>query len=263
MKALAVIPARFGSSRFPGKPLACIGDKTLIQHTYENTCRCGAFNAVTVATDDPRIFDHVRRFGGQAVMTSSLCPTGTDRVAEVVRDHAAYRSFDIVVNVQGDHPCISPETLQAVIRLLSENDEAPIATAAAPLEPENAHQTSVVKCVLDQRGMALYFSRGLLPFGHGGKVIPGVSYYRHIGLYAFRKDFVLQYTQLPATPLQLAEDLEQLKVLEHGYRMKVAVVNESALSVDVPEDINSIKPYLCLQNISLSPEALSLRLERD
>ncbi len=254
LKVVGIIPARYGSTRFPGKMLVEIAGKSLIQHTWENAQTFQGLSDLVIATDDWRIFNHVNDFGAKAVMTSPDCPTGTDRLAEVVREHTAYQDADIVVNIQGDDPGLPGDVIQALTALLTDDPNAVMATAASPLtQEEEAHDPSVVKCVTDLKGNALYFSRALIPAGHSLSPQAGVSYYRHLGIYAYRRDFLQHYAQLEKTPLQLAEDLEQLKILEHGYRIKVKIVPEmGVIGVNLPEDIAKIEPMLCAQNSSLS-----------
>jgi len=252
---IGVIPARYGSSRFPGKPLALISGKSLIQRTYENACRFSELKEILVATDDQRIADHVRDFGGKAVMTSTDCPTGTDRIAEVLSRYPEFAHVDYVFNIQGDEPCVHPDLITHVSRLIIEDPSAVMATAAIPFHSkEEAQRPSVVKCLIDIHHNALYFSRALAPVNIHGHFNERNPYYRHVGVYCYTKDFLLHYANLPSTPLQEIEQLEQLKVLEHGYRIKVAIVSEKALSpaVDLPEDIKKVEQVLCSQNISLS-----------
>lgn len=244
-KTVGMIPARFGSTRFPGKPLAIIAGKTLIQRTYENAKRCRLLDDVVVATDDNRIFDHVVGFGGKAVMTPPECPTGTERLAEAVRDNEQFSDYAAVINIQGDEPLLEPEVIGSVIEKLLEDETAVMSTAAAKISSkEEAENYSVVKCVIDQNGKALYFSRTLIPNGHGGEWQKDVTYYKHLGIYGYRRDFLMHYADLEPTPLQLAEDLEQLKVLENGYRIKVAIVESSSIGVDRPEDVKQIEQLL-------------------
>ncbi len=248
---IGIIPARYGSTRFPGKPLAIIMGKTLLQRTYENALRCERLKLVVVATDDVRIYDHVKSFGGTVVMTSKDCDTGTDRLAEVIMRYPHLRSA-IVVNIQGDEPCIDPKTIEAVVDILHGNPQASMSTAAVLLDvEEDAINPSIVKCTMDQQGNALYFSRTLIPSNKNGKYCCKTRYYRHLGIYGYRPNFLLEYALLPKTPLQSIEDLEQLKALEHGYRIKVAIVNNGAVGVDLPEDIQKIEALLCTQNTSL------------
>ena len=246
-KVLGVIPARFESTRFPGKPLAKILGKTLIQRTYENAKKCEGLNDLVVATDDQRIFDHVLTFGGKVVMTQLNCQTGTDRIAEVVFSNKEYDGYDTIINIQGDEPCIETDVISKVIHAL--DDQASMSTAVMKLESEfDALDPSIVKCVFDKNGNALYFSRALIPAGKALHYKPDVDYYRHLGIYCFKRDFLLKFATLTETPLQLAEDLEQLKVLEHGYKIKVAIVHSISIGVDTPEDIKKIETILCKQN---------------
>lgn len=247
---LGVIPARYGSTRFPGKPLAKILGKTLIQRTYENALCCNALDELVVATDDPRILDHVQAFGGNAVMTSVECSTGSDRLAEVIKNNSRYENTQIVVNIQGDEPTFNPSTIKKVVEALQNDTKAVVSTPVAPMCPEIAFNPNSPKCVIDLNGYALYFSRSLIPGNLTGNYEKKINYYKHVGLYAYKKDFLLTYTTLPATPLQLAEDLEQLKIIEHGYRIKVVVVDCVSTDVNVPEDIKKIEIELCKQNTS-------------
>lgn len=251
-KVVGIIPARYGSSRFPGKPLASILGKSLIQRTYENTKKCRVLDDIFVATDDSRIFDHVEQFGGKAIMTSSACPTGSDRLIEAVEKNPLLKKAEIIVNVQGDEPCLEPRVIQQVVELLLEDPNTPMSTAVMKIHSEiEALNPSVVKCSMDKQGHALYFSRALIPGGPGAKFNPSLTYFKHIGIYGYRREFLLKYGKLPQTPLQLAEDLEQLKVLEHGYRIKTAIVESVSVSVDHPEDIKKVESLLCKQNTSL------------
>lgn len=247
MKTVGIIPARYSSTRFPGKPLALILGTSLIQRTYDNAKKAKTLDELIVATDDSRIFEHVLSFGGQAVFTSPDCLTGSDRVAEAAKQ---YPEAQIIVNIQGDEPCIDPSTIDKAVLALQQDEEALVATAATPLTEEEAQLSSVVKCVLDARGRALYFSRALIPAGKENSFRPEIPYLRHIGLYVFRREFLFQYAQLSPTPLMLAEDLEQLKILEHGYKVHVVTVTGFSPGVDLPEDIQKVEKILC-QNMCL------------
>jgi 3-deoxy-manno-octulosonate cytidylyltransferase (CMP-KDO synthetase) len=249
LKIVGIIPARYGSTRFPGKILAPIAGKTLIERTYHNARLSPLLQHLVVATDDQRIYDHVHSFGGEVVMTSPTCATGTDRLVEAVKKDPRFNDIDIIVNIQGDEPCVDPQVTQQVIEALINDPFAVMSTAVVQLTClEEAHNPSIVKCVMDTSGNALYFSRALIPAGHTQTMQPHVNYYRHIGIYAYRRDFLLQYAELPRTPLQNAEDLEQLKILEHGFRIKTAVVNQTSIGVDTPEDIQKVEQWLCKQN---------------
>lgn len=250
VKILGIIPARYASTRFPGKPLTLILGKTLLQRTFENALQASIIDKLLVATDDGRIAEHVRQFGGQAVMTSLSCPTGTDRLAEVLQLYPELLKAEAVVNIQGDEPCLDPRAIVAAVNLLLQDPQASMATVVTPLKTkEEAFNPSIVKCVLDQHHNALYFSRSLIPSSKKQHFNPKGPYYRHIGLYVYRPAFLLHYQTLSPTPLQLEEDLEQLKVLEHGYRIKAAVTDQACIGVDTPEDLNKIERWLCKQNI--------------
>ncbi|MGK5593873.1 MAG: 3-deoxy-manno-octulosonate cytidylyltransferase [Parachlamydiaceae bacterium] len=250
MKAIGIIPARYGSSRFPGKPLVQIAGKTLIQRTYENAKKINELETLVIATDDARIFQHAKDFGAEVVMTSPECATGTDRLYEVISEYQDWNA-DIIVNIQGDEPCLDPWVVSEIIRCLEQDQEAVVATPIVLIKTqEDAENPSIVKCVKNQNNDALYFSRALIPSGIKKEFQAQHTYYKHIGLYAYRKEFLKTYTTLPQTPLQIAENLEQLKILEWGYKIKVAVVESTALEVNYPEDIKKVEHYLCKQNLS-------------
>lgn len=225
MKAVAVIPARFASTRFPGKLLADATGRPLILHVHDRVLRATSIDRVIVATDDERIAGAVRSAGGEAVMTSAAHPNGTSRVAEA----AASLDCEIVVNVQGDEPEIEPEAIDVAVRTLAEHPNTPVATLAAPLGPDvDPADPSVVKVVVDRGGHALYFSRAPIPCHRDG----GAGHLRHVGLYAYRLGFLPVYVGLPATPLEEAEKLEQLRILEHGHRIAVGLVASAPPGID-------------------------------
>jgi 3-deoxy-manno-octulosonate cytidylyltransferase (CMP-KDO synthetase) len=224
---LAVIPARWASSRFPGKPLAVLRGKPMIEHVWERVRRTRGLSKTLVATDDPRIADAVRGFGGEAVMTGE-CRTGTDRVCEAVRGVAA----DVVLNVQGDEPLIEPACLEALLATFGEA-AVQMATLKRALAPEEAANPNVVKVVCDSKGDALYFSRSALPFPRH----PPAASFAHVGVYAYRKPFLEQLSSLTSTPLERAEGLEQLRVLENGFAIRVVETGCQSLGVDTPEDL--------------------------
>lgn len=255
-KVLGMIPARYGSSRFPGKMLTQITGKTLIQRTYENCMQCPLLDKIIIATDDDRIYNHAESFGASVVMTSPDCPTGSDRLADALKRHPKLQDAEVIVLIQGDEPCVDPRIIQHVGEILLNDPAAVMSTAATRLHTiEEANNPSIVKCVIDQNQNALYFSRALIPAGHGLKFRPENVYYRHIGIYGYRPEFLMRYGELPQTPLQLAEDLEQLKVLEHGFRIKAAVVDYFSIDVNNPDDIQKVEQWLCKQNTSLSQVA--------
>ena len=199
----------------------------MIEHVYRRAAEADLVDAVVVATDDQRIFDAVKAFGGVARMTGASHRTGTDRVAEVARE----LSSDIVVNVQGDEPLIDPAMISAVVRPLRDDPSIEMTTARRALtDPEDLRNPHVVKVVADARGDALYFSRSPIPNGAGAAFV-------HVGLYAFRRDFLLRFAALPQTPLELAESLEQLRALEHGHRIRTVVTEHHSIGVDTPDDL--------------------------
>lgn len=251
-KAIGVIPARYNSSRLPAKLLERVEGKTLLQHTWQRSCRCCRFDGLYIVTDHPLIYDEAMRFGANVVMTPSSLSNGTERIAFAVRN-GLLPLADIIVNVQGDEPLLDEAIPSALINLLENNPEAAIATAVTPLEDvEEAKRASVVKCVRDLHGRALYFSRQLIPYGGSAPV------WRHVGVYAYRRSWLLQMHTLCPTPLQQSEGLEQLKFLEHGHAIYTTIVNHTGFGIDTPEDLEAFKTHLCSVNLSLSPAASAL-----
>jgi 3-deoxy-manno-octulosonate cytidylyltransferase (CMP-KDO synthetase) len=233
MKTAIIIPARYASSRLPAKPLLCETGKYLIQHVYERACESSADVAV-VATDDARIYDAVRSFGGNVMMTRDDHPSGTDRVAEV----AAQFDADIIVNLQGDEPLIEPATLDMVAQLLADDREAMMATLATPIASlEQWRDPNCVKVVCDKQGRALYFSRSPIPHVRDGEPDFATGrFLQHLGLYAYRRDFLLKLATLPPEPIEVTEKLEQLRVLALGYAIQIGVVPHAHRGVDTPAD---------------------------
>jgi 3-deoxy-manno-octulosonate cytidylyltransferase (CMP-KDO synthetase) len=232
VRVIAVIPARYESSRFPGKPLARQTGKYLIQHVYEQVSQARQVNDVLVATDDQRILAACKEFGAKAVMTSRRHTSGTDRVAEV----AAQSDADIVVNVQGDEPEIDPGSIDRAIDVFSEDDFAAIATLAAVMAPhEDINDPNVVKVVTDASGHALYFSRWPIPFHRDGQPASRPVYRKHLGLYAYRRESLMEFSRQVPTPLEKAEKLEQLRALENGMVIAVRDVEHTAVGIDTPE----------------------------
>jgi 3-deoxy-manno-octulosonate cytidylyltransferase (CMP-KDO synthetase) len=237
MKIVGIIPARYSATRLPGKPLADICGKPLIQYVYEQARKSKLLEDVIVATDDERILEAVEKFGGKAVMTSPYHPSGTDRCAEVARKI----DCDFVINIQGDEPLIPPEVIDKVAEALKESDEeTPMTSAATIANEEERENSNVVKVVTDQKGIALYFSRSPIPF-YRNPVAPTL---RHIGIYGYRKDFLLKFVSLPQTPLEKTESLEQLRALENGFRIKIVLVDYSPVGVDTPEDLERVRRLL-------------------
>ncbi len=248
-RIVAIIPSRYKSTRFPGKSLAMIAGKSLIQRTYENAKRCELIEEWIVATDDQRIFDHVKSFGGNVVMTPEM-PSGTDRLAYVLKQLPYLLDAEIIINIQGDEPSLDSESIKSVIRILQNDDSAVMSTGIFPLKSlEEARNPNHVKCVIDLNHNALYFSRSLIPGCLPTKKPEEIIYYKHLGIYAFRPDFLLKYAEMPLTPLQQIEDLEQLKVLENGYKIKAAIVQKINVDVNAPEDIAKVELELCKQNL--------------
>jgi len=235
MNILAVIPARYASQRFPGKPLIKIGDRPMVQRVYEAALGCPEFAKVVVATDDVRIADCVRQFGGAVEMTHSGHETGTDRVAEVAERHP---EMEVVVNVQGDQPFVTPAMLSQLVSPYLQGERPPMTTLACPLEFESGYaDPNTVKVLCDQAGDALYFSRSPIPYLRTpGKSLP---VYHHLGLYAFERQFLAQYAELSATPLEQCEGLEQLRVLEHGFKIRVCLTEQAVLEINTPEDLEN------------------------
>jgi 3-deoxy-manno-octulosonate cytidylyltransferase (CMP-KDO synthetase) len=238
VEVVALIPARYGSTRFPGKPLALLRGKPMIQHVYEQTQLVHGLARVMVATDDERIFRTVQQFGGEVVMTRQDHSTGTDRLAEVATTLAA----DLIVNVQGDLPFFPPTLVEDAVGALRRSQTAVMATVKTPIREETEwFNPNVVKVVTDHNAHALYFSRSPIPFYRDQKSgVQGrhrVLGYRHIGLYVYRKDFLLTFTRLAPTPLEEAEKLEQLRALEWGYTIAVSETEWPTIEIDTPEDL--------------------------
>lgn len=245
MSALGIIPARYASTRFPGKPLADIGGMSLIERVYRQAVQAPALRDVVVATDDARIFDHVHQFGGQAFMTRADHASGTDRCAEVA---SYFQEYDYVVNIQGDEPFIAPEQIQAAVQPLLFQSDARIATLAKAIEHrEDIFNANVVKVVINKHGQAMYFSRSPIPHLRGlpPEAWPGqVTFYKHIGLYAFHRAALLEVTQLPPGYYEQAEALEQLRWLAAGYAIAVTITAQETLGVDTPEDLMKARQFL-------------------
>jgi 3-deoxy-manno-octulosonate cytidylyltransferase (CMP-KDO synthetase) len=241
MRIIGIIPARYNSSRFPGKPLVDIMGKSMVQRVYEQAKLSSSLHEVLVATDDQRIFDHVKSFGGNVVMTSEHHPSGTDRCYEAYQLFGA--KFDVVINVQGDEPFLAPHQIDELASCFQDAD-AQIATLAQRIKsPDLLFNPNKVKVVRDARNFALYFSRHPLPFQKNlpqDQWLSHFSYYLHVGLYGYRTEILGKLTTLPVSPLEKAESLEQLRWLENGYRIKVADTQHESHGVDVPEDLISL-----------------------
>lgn len=253
---VAIIPARYASSRFPGKSLALILGKPMLQRVYERACQAKLVNRVVIATDDERIASAACQFKAEVVMTSPHCPTGTDRVAAVV-EREEYKQYGLVVNVQGDEPLIDPGMVDSCVRAISMADDIVMTTARSFLEDSREmFDPNVVKVVTDNKGLALYFSRSPIPFHRDawgnsssvrekqGKDLEFENVFKHIGLYVYRRDFLLKFRNLSPTPLEKIEKLEQLRALEHGFSIGVVLTESKSYGVDVPEDIARVEKIL-------------------
>ncbi len=235
MNVIGVIPARYGSTRFPGKPLAVIAGRTLIERVYRQALLAD-LREVIVATDDRRILDAVQSFGGNVVMTGDH-QSGTDRVGEAVRDVRC----NFVINIQGDEPLMDPRVINSVAFALSNNRWADASTAVTRISrADDIDNPNIVKAVFTRDGRALYFSRSRIPYDQD----QGAVYYKHIGIYGYRRKFLKKFISLSKSSLESAESLEQLRILEHGYSMHVSVVRYDSISVDVPEDVQRIEEIL-------------------
>jgi 3-deoxy-manno-octulosonate cytidylyltransferase (CMP-KDO synthetase) len=247
LKTIVIIPARYASTRFPGKPLADLCGKPMVQWVYERAAECSVIDDVIVATDDARIVAAVHSFGGNVVMTRADHPTGTDRLAEV----AAGLDAELIVNVQGDEPLIDPAMIEAAVKPLRDDQRIVMGTLQSPLQSLDEYLSpNVVKVVTDRQGFALYFSRAPIPYprDHVDRLETcwqDLPVAKHVGLYVYRRKFLLDYASLQETPLEKQEKLEQLRVLEHGFRIRVAVTSITAQGVDTPEDLERIRRLLC------------------
>ena len=232
-RTLGVIPARFASSRFPGKALASLAGKPLIQHVFERASQARYLDQVLIATDDQRILDAARAFGAPARLTRNDHLSGTDRVAEV----AASESAKVIVNIQGDEPLLDPAAIDAAVMALTSDRAVSMATLAKRIEdPAELSDPSVVKVVNNLAGDAIYFSRSAIPYVREGRA----AHYKHIGLYVYRRDFLLAYSDLPVGPLEQAERLEQLRAIENGHRIRVVETSHESFGVDTPQDLERV-----------------------
>jgi 3-deoxy-manno-octulosonate cytidylyltransferase (CMP-KDO synthetase) len=248
MKIVGIIPARYHSTRFEGKPLVNIGGRTMIERVYRQARKAKILERVIVATDDQRIYQAVEGFGGEVKMTSSSHESGTDRVAEVVSglDIAAN---GVVVNIQGDAPLLRPETVNELVKPFFDDPTLPMSTASYRIgDTKEISNPNVVKVAMDKSGFALYFSRSPIPYTRDGASHP--TLFKHLGIYAYRREFLLNFAKLPRSPLEITEDLEQLRVLENGYRIKVIQSKYDSPEVNTSQDLEKIRKTL------LHPRAL-------
>ncbi len=243
MKFTAIIPARFASTRFPGKPLALLGGRPVIQHVYEKAIE--TFGEAYVATDDERIVQVVEGFGGHAIMTRSDHKSGTDRIEEAAEKIGT--DADVIINIQGDEPFVDASQLQTLQELFN-NEETQIGTLGKRFNSiEAVENPNSPKIVCDRRGFALYFSRSTIPYVRGHEHVSWLNHYpflKHLGLYAYRRKVLREITQLPQSPLELAESLEQLRWLENGYRIRVGLTDVETVGIDTPEDLRRAEHFL-------------------
>ena len=246
MKFIGIIPARYASTRFPGKPLALLGGKPVIQHVYEKVA--AVLEAAYVATDDERIYDVVKSFGGQVVMTRTDHKSGTDRIEEAIEKIGG--EWDVVVNVQGDEPFVAKNQLDTICHCF-DDPTTQIATLGKPFESMEAVQNpNSPKIVVDNMGFAMYFSRSVIPYLRGKEMSSWLTHYpflKHLGIYAYRKDVLRQVTQLPQSSLEIAESLEQLRWLQNGFKIKVGTTDVETVGIDTPQDLERAEEVLKAQ----------------
>ncbi|HON57002.1 MAG TPA: 3-deoxy-manno-octulosonate cytidylyltransferase [bacterium] len=241
-KIIAVIPARYGSTRLQAKPLIKIKNKTIIEYVYSNICQSKIIDKVIVATDDSRISDEVRTFGGAAVMTPETCASGTDRIAYIIAQ-SEYNDYDIVVNVQGDEPLLKHTEVDKAINSLIQNDSDVSTLAVKFSKIEDIKNPNCVKVVINKNFEALYFSRSIIPYPRDTEINID-NYLKHIGVYVFKKEILLNFTKLPASKLEQTEKLEQLRLLENGCKISIALTEFDTIGLDTPEDLEKLKNIL-------------------
>ena len=241
MNILCVIPSRIGSTRLPRKPLLPIQGKPMIQWVYENARRCEVLHDVIVATDSDEIAAVVKQFGGKVAMTDTHLQTGSERVAAVAEQ---YPNMDVIINLQGDEPFVRPHMLEQLVAPYLAGKNPAMATLASPLDiATHHHDPGAVKVITDLENNAIYFSRAPIPYFRNSVLVP-VPVYHHIGLYAFRRDFLMLYKTLPQTPLDQAESLEQLRVIEHGYKIHVSLTDARTLEINTPEELALAQQFI-------------------
>lgn len=238
MKTIGVIPARWASTRLEGKVLADIGGKPMIQHVWERSRKCRLLEDVWIACDDERVMKAAKAFGAKAVMTDPALPSGTDRIAAAVKD----APVDVIVNIQGDEPLIDPKVIEALVKAMHADPECPMATVIKAIAgEEELNNPNVVKAVVDSQGYALYFSRVAIPYNRDGRPLKEIKYFKHLGIYAYRKSFLKIWETLSPSPLEKTEKLEQLRVLESGYSIKTVETDAQTIGVDTPEDLEHVR----------------------
>jgi len=238
MNIIAVIPARYAATRFPAKLMQMLGDKTVIRHTYDNTVATGLFNDVLVATDSDIIYNEIISHGGKAVMSGKEHESGSDRIAEAVTD----LDVDVIVNVQGDEPFMKKQALANLVSAFNDKNVAVASLMHKISDDKQLQNPNIVKLVTDKNGFALLFSRSCIPYNRNGET--NVNYWRHIGVYAYRKTALLQFIQWPMSELENIEKLEQLRYLENGVRIKMIETDSSGIGIDTPEDLENARMFL-------------------
>lgn len=238
MRIIAVIPARYAATRFPAKLMQMLGDKTVIRHTYENTVATGLFTDVIVVTDSDIIFHEIQSNGGKVVMSNKEHESGTDRIAEAVKE----LNVDVVINVQGDEPFVQRASLEKLCNIFQDNSVQVGSLMHIIAEEQQINDPNCVKVVVNSQMDALYFSRSVIPYKRDNST--DVVYYKHIGMYGYRKDILLKFTVLPASKLEQTEKLEQLRLLENGYRIRMSVTEPVGVSIDTPADLEKAKQLL-------------------
>ena len=234
-----IIPARYGSSRLEGKPLIKVEGKTIIQWVYEKAKQSKLADMIIVATDDERIFNAVKEFGGEVEMTSTEHKCGSDRIKEVVMRHP---EISYIVNLQGDEPLIKPESIDEVAKNVKDDEMADISTLIREITPKEAENPNLVKCIVDKKGFAMYFSRAKIPYERNiGKSV----FYGHLGIYGYKREALVRMTELPQTPYEQSESLEQLRALQNGMKIKTSVVDFVPVGIDTAEDVEKFKSLIC------------------
>lgn len=241
-KTAIIIPARYGSSRLEGKPLIVVCGKPIIQWVYEKAQQAKLADIIIVATDDQRIYDAVKSFGGNVEMTSPEHKCGSDRIKEVVMRHP---EISYVVNLQGDEPLIKPESIDAVAKNVKEDKLADISTLTRKITPEEAENPNLVKCVVDNLGFAMYFSRSKIPFERN---VGKSDFYGHLGIYGYKRDALIRMTELPQSSCEMSESLEQLRALQNGMKIKTSVVDFIPVGIDTIEDLEKFKSIISVKS---------------
>jgi 3-deoxy-manno-octulosonate cytidylyltransferase (CMP-KDO synthetase) len=234
-RVVAIIPARWGSTRFPGKPLHGIAGKPLIQHVWSRCLEAKVFDQVIVATDDMRIVEAAFQFGAEVALTAPEHKSGTDRIAEVAKK---MKKASLIFNIQGDEPLIDPQLLRRLVKKMQRDPKMDLITAATPVSPPEAESEHIVKVVMDREGSALYFSRSKIPFARSEN---GPGWLRHLGIYGYRRRALLEFVRLAPSPLEVTEQLEQLRALENGMKIRVVVSKSGSIGVDTPKDASAIE----------------------